>query len=334
MIELGVNIDHVATLRQARQTYEPDPVVAAALAEQGGATGITFHLREDRRHIQERDVELLVKTVTVKTNFEIAVTDEVLAIACRVKPTLALLVPESRREITTEGGLNVRDDNGRIATAIKRLHDAGILVSLFLDPEPSQIDAAARLGVDAVELHTGPYAHAALPAAGRDAMQRELTRLRNCGRQIVDAGMRELRATGWMHNRTRMIAGSLLTKNLRVSWQQGEAWFWDTLVDADLASNSMGWQWIQGCGADAAPYFRIFNPIRQGERFDADGEYVRRWVPELAGLPAAHIHSPGTAPAAILDAAGIRLGRDYPRPVVDPAVSRREALAAYDQIRH
>ena len=190
MIELGVNIDHVATLRQARQTYEPDPVVAAALAEQGGATGITFHLREDRRHIQERDVELLVKTVTVKTNFEIAVTDEVLAIACRVKPTLALLVPESRREITTEGGLNVRDDNGRIATAIKRLHDAGILVSLFLDPEPSQIDAAARLGVDAVELHTGPYAHAALPAAGRDAMQRELTRLRNCGRQIVDAGMR------------------------------------------------------------------------------------------------------------------------------------------------
>ncbi len=154
------------------------------------------------------------------------------------------------------------------------------------------------------------------------------------GIPIVDAGMRELRATGWMHNRTRMIAGSLLTKNLRVSWQQGEAWFWDTLVDADLASNSMGWQWIQGCGADAAPYFRIFNPIRQGERFDADGEYVRRWVPELAGLPAAHIHSPGTAPAAILDAAGIRLGRDYPRPVVDPAVSRREALAAYDQIRH
>lgn len=190
MIELGVNIDHVATVRQARRTYEPDPVIAAALAEQGGATGITFHLREDRRHIQERDVELLVKTVTVKTNFEIAATDEVVSIACRVKPTLALLVPESRQEVTTEGGLDVRGDSGRIATAVKRLKDAGILVSLFLDPDEAQIDAAALLGADAVELHTGPYAHAAMPSVGHAAMARELARLRSCGQHVVQAGMR------------------------------------------------------------------------------------------------------------------------------------------------
>ncbi len=146
MIELGVNIDHVATIRQARRTYEPDPVIAAALAEQGGADGITFHLREDRRHIQDRDVELLIKTVTVKTNMEIAAAEEVVSIACRLKPTWALLVPESRQEVTTEGGLNVLGDNGRIATAVKRLKDQGILVSLFLDPDQSQVEAAAALG--------------------------------------------------------------------------------------------------------------------------------------------------------------------------------------------
>lgn len=190
MIELGVNIDHVATLRQARRTYEPDPVIAAAMAEQGGANGITFHLREDRRHIQERDVELLVRTVTVKTNFEIAATDEVVGIACRVKPTWALLVPESREEVTTEGGLDVRNDSGRIAKAVARLKDAGILVSLFLDPDPAQVDAAAKLGVDAVELHTGPYAHASVPSAGHAAHRAELDRLRVAGREVVEAGMR------------------------------------------------------------------------------------------------------------------------------------------------
>ncbi len=158
MIELGVNIDHVATVRQARKTYEPDPVIAAALAEQGGADGITFHLREDRRHIQDRDVELLIQTVTTKTNFELACADDVLSICCRVKPDWALLVPESRLEVTTEGGLNVATDSGRIAAAIGRLKDAGILVSLFIDPDPRQIEAAAKLGADAVELHTGPYA--------------------------------------------------------------------------------------------------------------------------------------------------------------------------------
>ena len=153
------------------------------------------------------------------------------------------------------------------------------------------------------------------------------------GIPIVDAGMRELWATGWMHNRLRMVVGSLLTKNLRIPWQRGEAWFWDTLVDADLASNGMGWQWIQGCGADAAPYFRIFNPVRQGERFDPEGAYVRRWVPELAGLSAKHIHAPWGAPAGELNRAGIRLGRDYPEPIVDLKVSRQQALEAYQAIR-
>lgn len=190
MIELGVNIDHVATVRQARRTYEPDPVIAAGLAEQGGATGITFHLREDRRHIQERDVELLVQTVTVKTNFELAAAPDVIDIACRVKPTLALLVPESRQEVTTEGGLDVCGDRGRIETAIKRLQDAGILVSLFLDPDERQIEAGAKWNVDAVELHTGPYASAALPAAGRAAMEQELRRLEVAGAAVVQAGMR------------------------------------------------------------------------------------------------------------------------------------------------
>lgn len=186
MIELGVNIDHVATVRQARRTYEPDPVIAAALAEQGGADGITFHLREDRRHIQDRDVELLMQTVTVKTNMEIACADDVVAIACRLQPDWALLVPESRQEVTTEGGLDVAGDSGRIAQAVRRLQATDIQVSLFLDPEPQQIEAAAKLGVDAVELHTGPYALAKRPLD----RQQQLARLIECGKRISGAGMR------------------------------------------------------------------------------------------------------------------------------------------------
>lgn len=153
------------------------------------------------------------------------------------------------------------------------------------------------------------------------------------GIPVVDAGMRQLWSSGWMHNRARMIVGSLLTKNLLIPWQTGQAWFWDTLVDADLANNSMGWQWIQGCGADAAPYFRIFNPVRQAERFDPDGHYVRRWVPELARLPAKHIHAPWEAPPTMLRAAGVRLGKHYPEPVVDLARSRSTALTAYRTMR-
>jgi deoxyribodipyrimidine photo-lyase len=153
------------------------------------------------------------------------------------------------------------------------------------------------------------------------------------GIPLVDAGMRELWHTGWMHNRVRMVVASLLTKHLRLPWQAGARWFWDTLVDADLAANTLGWQWSAGCGADAAPYFRVFNPVRQGERFDPKGDYVRRWCPELAALPDRWIHQPWAAPEPILKAAGMTLGRDYPAPVVDLAESRREALVAWEQIK-
>lgn len=153
------------------------------------------------------------------------------------------------------------------------------------------------------------------------------------GIPIVDAGMRELWQTGWMHNRVRMVVSSLLTKNLRLPWQEGARWFWDTLVDADLASNTQGWQWSAGSGADAAPYFRIFNPVRQGERFDPNGVYVRRWCPELARLPDKLILQPWEAQPALLEEFGLRLGRDYPAPVVDLKQSRAEALAAYDSIK-
>ena len=153
------------------------------------------------------------------------------------------------------------------------------------------------------------------------------------GIPIVDAGMRELWATGWMHNRVRMLTASLLTKNLLIPWQQGAAWFWDTLVDADLANNCFGWQWTAGCGADAAPYFRIFNPVIQGERFDADGSYVRRWVPELQRLPAKWIHQPWQAPAAVLSAGAVTPGVDYPWPIVDLKVSRQRALTAWEHVK-
>lgn len=153
------------------------------------------------------------------------------------------------------------------------------------------------------------------------------------GYPIVDAGMRELWTTGWMHNRVRMVAASFLVKDLLIPWQKGAQWFWDTLVDADLANNTMGWQWVAGSGADAAPYFRIFNPVSQGERFDPQARYVRKWVPELAGLPDKWIHHPWNAPEEELRRAGIVLGKNYPKPVIDHDYARRRALAAYQQIR-
>lgn len=152
------------------------------------------------------------------------------------------------------------------------------------------------------------------------------------GYPIVDAGMRQLWRTGYMHNRVRMVVASFLIKHLLIDWREGEAWFWDTLVDADLASNVQNWQWVAGSGADAAPYFRIFNPIAQGEKFDAEGRYVRRWVPEIARLPDKYIHAPWTAPREILAGAGLRLGHDYPRPIVDHAEGRARALAALKAI--
>lgn len=160
MPRLGVNIDHVATVRQARRTVEPDPVWAAALAQLGGAEAITFHLREDRRHIQDRDARILKETVTVKLNFECACAPEMLNFAIDLKPADVLLVPESRQEITTEGGLDVVGHQSQIADAVKRLHGAGISVSLFIDPDQRQIAAAKNVGTDSVELHTGVYSHA------------------------------------------------------------------------------------------------------------------------------------------------------------------------------
>ena len=153
------------------------------------------------------------------------------------------------------------------------------------------------------------------------------------GYPIVDAGMRQLWATGWMHNRVRMIAASFLVKDLMIPWQRGADWFLDTLVDADLANNSASWQWVAGCGTDAAPYFRIFNPTLQGRKFDPAGDYVRRWVPELGALPARHVHEPWLAKEDTLAAANLRPGRDYPAPVVDHGEARRRALEAYQVMR-
>jgi deoxyribodipyrimidine photo-lyase len=160
------------------------------------------------------------------------------------------------------------------------------------------------------------------------AWQRGLT-----GYPIVDAGMHQLWETGWMHNRVRMVVASFLVKHLLIHWSHGARWFWDTLVDADLASNTLGWQWSAGCGADAAPYFRIFNPILQGEKFDPNGAYVRRWLPALAGLPSAWIHKPFDAPKSVLTSANVVLGSNYPLPFVEHKYGRERALAAYDFVK-
>ena len=149
------------------------------------------------------------------------------------------------------------------------------------------------------------------------------------GYPLVDAGMRELWQTGVMHNRARMVCASFLTKHLLIDWREGEAWFWDTLIDADAANNAASWQWVAGCGADAAPYFRIFNPVLQGEKFDPEGGYVRRFCPELSALPAKVIHRPWTAPASVLAEAGVVLGQNYPAPIVDHDFARRRALEAF-----
>jgi len=166
-----------------------------------------------------------------------------------------------------------------------------------------------------------------------DAAQLRAWQRGETGIPLVDAGMRQLWQTGWMHNRVRMIVASFLTKNLLLPWQAGARWFWDTLVDADLAANTLGWQWTAGCGADAAPYFRVFNPVLQGERFDPSGDYVRRWVPALAALPAKWVHRPWEAPGEALQAAGVRLGKDYPRPLVDLKATRQRALEAWGRVK-
>jgi deoxyribodipyrimidine photo-lyase len=164
--------------------------------------------------------------------------------------------------------------------------------------------------------------------SGLDAWQKGRT-----GYPIVDAGMRQLWTTGWMHNRVRMIVASFLIKDLRIHWREGARWFWDTLLDADLGNNSLGWQWVAGSGPDAAPYFRIFNPVLQGKKFDPDGSYVRRFVPELADVETKYIHSPWEAPPLFLRQAGVTLGVNYPDPIVDHALARDAALAGYEHVK-
>ena len=193
MIELGVNVDHVATVRQARRTYEPDPVWAAVEAHLGGADGITVHLREDRRHIQDEDVRRLRELTHIKLNLEMAATDEMVAIASRLKPEMAMLVPEGRHEITTEGGLDIVAQEARLREVVAQLAQAGIVVSVFIDAQPSQVEAAKRIGAAVCEVHTGPYAHA-FHAKGRDAespaVAAELEKIRRAGERIRTLGMR------------------------------------------------------------------------------------------------------------------------------------------------
>ena len=193
MIELGVNIDHVATVRQARRTYEPDPLWAAVEAHLGGADGITVHLREDRRHIQDADVRRLKDSTQIKLNFEMAATEEMVTFACGIKPEMAMLVPEGRHEVTTEGGLDIVGQEARLRDVISRLANAGITTSVFIDAEIPKIEAAARIGARVCEIHTGPYAHA-FHAQGRDAeapaVVRELAKIRDAGQAIRQLGMR------------------------------------------------------------------------------------------------------------------------------------------------
>jgi len=193
MIELGVNIDHVATIRQARRTYEPDPVWAAVEAHLGGADGITVHLREDRRHIQDEDVRRLRELTHIKLNLEMAATDEMVGIACKLKPEMAMLVPEGREEVTTEGGLDIVGQEARIKAQVAKLADAGINTSVFIDADPKQVEAAARVGARVCEIHTGPYAHA-FHSRGRDAetpaVIAELDKIRDAGKLIRERGMR------------------------------------------------------------------------------------------------------------------------------------------------
>ena len=193
MIELGVNIDHVATIRQARRTYEPDPVWAAVEAHLGGADGITVHLREDRRHIQDEDVRRLRELTHIKLNLEMAAPAEMVAIACRVKPEMAMLVPEGRLEVTTEGGLDIVSQEARLKAAVTKLADAGIVSSVFIDADAAQVEAAARIGARVCEIHTGPYAHA-FHSKGRDAESSavvvELQKVLKAGEAIRSHGMR------------------------------------------------------------------------------------------------------------------------------------------------
>jgi pyridoxine 5-phosphate synthase len=211
MIELGVNIDHVATLRQARRSHEPDPIQAAEEAEAGGADSITVHLREDRRHIQDRDVLELRRTVRTRLNLEMCLGEEIVAIALRVKPEQATLVPEKRQEITTEGGLDLPAHAARCAEVVARLKSASIFTSAFIDPDPAQVDAAASMGFDAVELHTGCYANAA-----GESQRRELERLIQAGAAATRLGLRLHAGHGLNYVNTPAVARIAAMRELNI----------------------------------------------------------------------------------------------------------------------
>lgn len=201
MIELGVNIDHIATVRQARRTDEPDPVWAAALAQMGGADGITVHLREDRRHIQDRDLELLRHTVSVKLNMEMACVPEILEIACRIRPNQVTIVPERREELTTEGGLDLINIRNRAAQLVERMHECGVAVSMFLPPDIAQIECAREIHADAVEIHTGHYAL----SSGAEQLK-ELENIRLASYRITELGMALHAGHGLTYHNVRPIA--------------------------------------------------------------------------------------------------------------------------------
>ncbi len=240
MLQLGVNIDHVATVRQARKTYEPDPVWAASLAQLGGADGITIHLREDRRHIQDRDLRLLRETVSVKLNLELASVAEIVAIACEVQPDQATLVPERREEVTTEGGLDVVANRDGIGRAIDRLKEAGISVSLFLDPDLEQIDAAHALGADAVELHTGQYALTRgarrheelkkLAIAGQHIRNHALTL--HAGHGLTYTNVQPVAALAGMHELN--IGHSIIARAIMVGLRDAVREMKDLMIQVDL----------------------------------------------------------------------------------------------------
>lgn len=219
MIQLGVNIDHVATVRQARRGVEPDPVRAAHEAELGGADGITVHLREDRRHIQDLDVERLRTTVNVKLNLEMAATDEMVKIARRIKPQISMLVPEGRQEVTTEGGLDVAKNLPRLKDVVARLKDGGMIVSAFIDAESRQVEAAKSAGFDVCEVHTGPYA-AAFAKAGGDFLMKpladELAAVRDAGALIQRLGMRFNAGHALNYHNVKPIASLLGATELHI----------------------------------------------------------------------------------------------------------------------
>jgi pyridoxine 5-phosphate synthase len=269
MVELGVNIDHVATLRQARKTYEPDPVWAAAESELGGADGITVHLREDRRHINDRDVRLLRQTVQCKLNLEMSLTPEIIAIAAEVAPDQATLVPERREEVTTEGGLDLTASADRVHDALMELKSAGAFVSAFIDPDERQIDAAQDQGFDAVELHTGEYAN-----AKGDEVAMQLHRLERAGERVRERGMRLHAGHGLNYRNVIAVARIPLMAELNIGHAIVSRAMFVGLREAvremkrvlDAATAARDVRWVESLGERAVPKVLDYGQRKGGNR--------------------------------------------------------------------